>query len=157
MGLTKNGSGRANRFFFVLFCAISAQVGASTASAVTVTVPASAGPWSQSLNPGFDYSVHDNTAPVVINASNGIGFTPGSTITVSYVSGGMRAAPDAPFVDANGQQGFPTNTYDGLHGRFPAFYMDRSVVVVYVGLRTSVPVSEEDQFKHLSGRPGRRH
>jgi hypothetical protein len=62
-----------------------------TAVPVTVAIPSTAGPWLPSLNPAFDYGVHDNAAPVVIDASSAITFTSGNTLTVTYLSGLVQA------------------------------------------------------------------
>src|SRR5438067_10418276 len=52
-------------------------------TAVSAVIPSTAGPWSPGMNGAFDYGVHDNTAPVVVDASSGIQFLPGSTLTVT--------------------------------------------------------------------------
>jgi hypothetical protein len=90
----------------------------------TLTIPSKAGPWSPALNPTFDYGVHDNTPPVVIDASSGIAFTPGSTLTVTYLNGTVQAGAGYPFNDANGLPGYVTNYYTGGNSNFPAFYMN---------------------------------
>jgi hypothetical protein len=106
---------------------------------VPVTVPANVGPWTQSLNPSFDYTwAHDNAAPIVIDASSGVGFYPSGTLTVMYVSGLVSpgGAGGYGWWDANGQVGNVTNTYDtnSPDGRFPAYYMNPLVDVNSVAL-----------------------
>ena len=98
----------------------------------TVIIPATAGPWSPALNPSFDYGVHDNSGPVVINASSGISFTTGATVNIAYVSG--LAGNSSSRWDADGEGVFVTNTYEGVHGKFPAFYMIPSVPVYTIEL-----------------------
>jgi len=101
-------------------------VSARTARAdIIVTVPCSAGPWNQALNPSFDYSqiyghmYHDNTAPVTIAVATGV------TLTVAYVSGAVIAGAGYPAVDANGESGNVTNNSYG----FPAYYMNPAITV----------------------------
>jgi HYR domain/Right handed beta helix region/PKD domain len=90
----------------------------------TVTIPSTAGPWSTSLNPNFDYGVHNNAAPVVIDAGNGVAFTPGNTITVTYLNGTVQAGAGHPPNDANGEPGNVTNHYTGGNSNLPALYMN---------------------------------
>src|SRR5262249_3057426 len=106
------------------------------AQTVSVIVPSTAGPWIQASNPRFTYGVGDNDGPVVIDASSGIPFTPGSELTVAYLDGRISAGPleQLPFQDANGQRDYPTNTYNADNGNFPAYYMERSVTVYLVEL-----------------------
>ena len=96
---------------------------ASNTNALTVTIPSTAGPWSQGLNPTFDYGTHDNTPPVVIDAASGAAFTPGSTLTVTYLSGTVQAGAGYPFNDANGLPGYVRNSCENF-GCFPAFFMN---------------------------------
>jgi hypothetical protein len=91
-------------------------------STVTMTIPSKAGPWSPTLNPTLDYGVHDNAAPVVVDASSGIVLTPGSTLTVTYRSGTVQAGAGYPIVDANGEPGNVTNSCIG--NCFPAVHMN---------------------------------
>ena len=90
----------------------------------TVTIPSTAGPWNQSLNPAFNYGVHDNGPSVVIDTSTGIAFTPGSALSVTYVSGLVQAGVGFQLNDANGLPGNVTNHYTGANSNFPAFYMN---------------------------------
>jgi hypothetical protein len=123
---------------FVMYFLVALLTAQVKLLAVTVTVPSTAGPWNPTLNsPLYDYGVHDNTDPVEINGKSGISFTAGESITVSYVSGLISAsagAPCCPPVDANGQQDTLTNTSNGTNGKFPAFYMDRTVPAYLVEL-----------------------
>jgi hypothetical protein len=103
----------------------ASDIGAVEAShSQTVTIPSTAGPWDASLNPAFDYGVHDNTAPAVIDASSGIAFTAGSSLNVSYSGGLVQAGAGYPFNDANGLAGYVTNHYTGGNSNFPALYMN---------------------------------
>ena len=91
-------------------------------TAQTVTIPSTAGPWNPSLNPAFDYGVHDNTPSIVIDAASGIAFTPESNLVVVYLSGTVQAGVGHPVHDANGQQNYVTNSC--IIQCFPGFYMN---------------------------------
>src|ERR1035438_7124172 len=54
----------------------------AAAQSATVTVNANQGPWVQSLNPSFNYGNGTNAAPTAVDASSGIPFNPGGTVTV---------------------------------------------------------------------------
>ncbi|MBI1765773.1 MAG: hypothetical protein HYR56_30580 [Acidobacteria bacterium] len=95
------------------------EVGATA----TVPILSTTGPWLQGLNPTFDYGTHDNTPPVVIDAANGADFTPGSTLTITYLSGTVQAGAGYPFNDANGLPGYVRNNCENF-GCFPAFFMN---------------------------------
>jgi hypothetical protein len=118
-------AGLGNQSPFSIMRGAASDIGSvETTNALTVTIPSSAGPWLQSLNPTFDYGVHDNTAPIVIDASSAVPFTSGNTLTVTYLNGLVQAGVGYPLNDANGLPGNVTNTYQGGNGRFPAFYMN---------------------------------
>jgi hypothetical protein len=87
----------------------------------TVVVPGPAGPWDTALNPAFDYGVHDNAPPVVINSTNGFSFAPGSIITVTYLSGIVDGH------DATGDTTNITNNSCCSNGKFPGFYVNPGV------------------------------
>ena len=96
-----------------------------------VTVDSHAGPWLISLNPGYDYGIHDNSGPTIVNKANsGIDFVPGKVLTIIYVSGLVSAGAAWPFVDANGDVKGIYGCGDGLldHGTsgtaFPCIYTD---------------------------------
>jgi N-acetylneuraminic acid mutarotase len=95
---------------------------------ITVTVPGTAGPWSPTLNPGLDYGIHDNTNPVVIDGSV-IAFASGAVLTITYVSGLVGNQGEALYDANGGPTNLPRNTYQGVNGRFPAFYMSPSIPV----------------------------
>src|ERR1700733_12515982 len=81
------------------------------AQSTTVTVNGTQGPWLQSLNPSFNYGDGTNSAPTAVDASSGIPFTPGGTVTLTYVSGLVNVFPEGGFTatDANGYSGDATN------------------------------------------------
>ena len=59
-------------------------VAAGTANAgpvsVTKTVDSQAGPWDISVNPTFDYGVHDNGGPTIVSAADGFDFSAGNQL-----------------------------------------------------------------------------
>lgn len=94
-----------------------------------VTVDSHAGPWLQSLNPAYDYGAHDNAGPTILNSANtGIAFTPGTVLTITYMSGLVSAGGILPFTDAKGDLTSPYGCGPGLvePNRFhlPCFYTD---------------------------------
>ncbi len=105
----------------------------STSMAATVTVEATvdsqAGPWNPIINTDYDYGTHDNDAPTVIDEGWGLNFSEGHTLTITYVSGTVKAGIYFPLVDANGDPvttGEPllTNDFPGSSGTlFPSKYM----------------------------------
>jgi uncharacterized protein (TIGR03437 family) len=101
----------------------------------TITVNSNQGPWEQSLNPNFNYGAGDNAAPAVVSASSGIPFTPGGTVTVTYVSGLVNVYPEGgfPATDANGYSGDATDkqVIAGGCSSYPSFFMSTSYYPVY--------------------------
>lgn len=94
-----------------------------------VTVDSHAGPWLQSLNPAFDYGLHDNNGPAIVNQANSqIVFTPGKVLTITYLSGLVSAGGILPFTDANGDLTSPYGCGPGLvepnKFHLPCFYTD---------------------------------
>jgi uncharacterized protein (TIGR03437 family) len=114
-------------------CSGSSTGGPSTSTSVTVN--SNQGPWEQSLNPNFNYGAGDNAAPAVVSASSGIPFTPGGTITVTYVSGQVNVYPEGgfPATNANGYPGDATGTQviAGGCSSYPSFFMSASSYPVY--------------------------
>ena len=98
-----------------------------------ITVDSLAGPWLVSLNPGYDYGIHDNNGPAIVSKANsGIDFVPGKVLTIVYVSGlvSAGAAFGWPYADANGYVHDIWGCGEGLrdHGTsgtaFPCVYTD---------------------------------
>ncbi|MCC6586510.1 MAG: PEP-CTERM sorting domain-containing protein [Bryobacterales bacterium] len=105
---------------------LPAQLSAGT---ININVAGTAGPWNPSLNPAFDYGVHDQTQATAVTV------IPGSTLSVAYISGTVASGVGASDFDANGgPSSFVTNTYNGVNGVFPAFYMDPAVNVYSTAL-----------------------
>ncbi len=104
------------------------------AQSTTVTVNGTQGPWQQTLNPNYNYGFHDNLAPAVVSASSGIAFTPGGTLTLTYVSGQVNVFPEGgyPGTDANGYPANATNQQViPTYGSYPSFFMNPSSYPVY--------------------------
>jgi uncharacterized protein (TIGR03437 family) len=106
------------------------------AQSTTVTVNANQGPWEQSLNPSFTYGYgDDNAAPAIVSTASGIPFTPGGTVTVTYVSGQVNVFPEGgyPATDANGATTeTPTNnTVVATYGSYPSYFTGASSYPVY--------------------------
>jgi hypothetical protein len=98
---------------------------AGIASATTVTVLGTAGPWDPTNTSNPDYGVHDQTAPTVVNVNAG------DNIVIQYNSGLTSAfAGLAPSVDATGYVGSNFGSGTGLSGVgssgtvFPSFTID---------------------------------
>jgi uncharacterized protein (TIGR03437 family) len=106
----------------------------AAAQSTTVTVNANQGPWVQSLNPSFNYGYGDNAAPTAVDASSGIPFNPGGTVTVTYVSGLVNVFPEGGFTatDANGYSGDATNNMViATYGSYPSYFISSSSYPVY--------------------------
>jgi hypothetical protein len=83
--------------------------------------------------------VSPGTSGVVFAATQVASFAAGATIKVTYLNGGatggvsISTSQGIPYTDANGLQSSPaTNTYNGVNGKTPAFYMASSPSV-YLG------------------------
>lgn len=109
---------------------------AAIASAVTVTktVGPNNGPWqvSGSLNSAYQYDDSGYSAPTVVNASDGISFTAGLSLVVSYVSGLVSIGPTSgwPYTDANGDTNAVLNNYS-WGGIGPSYYMNPATYPIY--------------------------
>ena len=103
------------------------------AQSTTVTVNANQGPWVQSLNPSFNYGDGTNAAPTAVSASSGIPFSPGGTVTVTYVSGLVNVFPEGGFTatDADGYPGDATNNTVLANGSYPSYFISSSSYPVY--------------------------
>ncbi len=111
-------------FFISLTCLIIC-VGIPTVRALTISIQvgSQAGPWDTWLNPSFDYGIHDNISPVVIDETSGLSFAPGNSLTITYISGTVSAGLGWSWVDAAGDN-LVTNGNTGSSGTvFPSKYM----------------------------------
>lgn len=122
--------------------AASLVLGVGIASAVTVTksVAGTAGPWdwvNGGLNTAYQYANENNlssksTTPTVFSAADGFSFSVGDSLTISYVSGGVRNSTGNPFVDANGYTQYVQNDIlGGTYGPAPSYYMNPATYPIY--------------------------
>ena len=101
---------------------------------VSTTVQGTAGPWqwvNGGLNTAYQYGFGDNTAPDVVNASSGLTFSSGLSLTIQYVSGLVSLGPGNgwAYVDADGTCNVMDTNYYG--GYAPASYMNPSTFPIY--------------------------
>lgn len=117
----------------VLLFALALLAQFAAAQSTTVTVTGQQGPWDATLNPSFNYGDLTNLAPTAVGASSGIPFTPGGTITVTYVSGQVNVYPEGGFTatDANGYPGDATNNMVLANGSYPSYFISSSSYPVY--------------------------
>jgi hypothetical protein len=110
---------RDRRIAGLVLAGIAATTGAAAARAATIdtVVDAQAGPWSQAINPSFDYGLHDNSAPTIVH-----GLTGGEQVSISYVSGVTTDIGGLPPVGANGYAGFGSAFTDPVLGHYPGYY-----------------------------------
>ena len=121
-------------FIFTVTALLATVAPAAQAQSTTVTVNGAQGPWQQSLNPSFNYGSNDNAPPTAVSATNGIAFTAGGTLTVTYSSGTVNVVNGYPFTDANGVSTDPTNaTIIPTYGDYPSYFMSASSYPVYGG------------------------
>lgn len=97
-----------------------------------IVVPANAGPWNPVLNNAFDYGSHDQAPPAVIAAADSIPFSPGSVLTVAYISGSVSAGGGWPGSDANGALSRAPASTATATGNYPSRYIDPSAYPIYV-------------------------
>ena len=106
-----------------------------------VTVPGTAMPWRYSvvaggLNYDYQYGLDDGTSPAVASSANGLAFSPGEVITVTYLSGTVSQGPESnsPYTDANGNLSIESNNNPGSTGKVtPGYYMAPSTFPIYAG------------------------
>jgi hypothetical protein len=102
----------------------------------TVTVNGTAMPWNvnSGLNSGDPFGINNGTGPVVLSASNGFGFNPGDSLTLTYLSGMGSVGGGFPNTDAMGDTASPTNAGTGSTGKvFPSFYMNSATYPINLG------------------------
>jgi hypothetical protein len=114
---------------------------AGIASAVTIskTVAGTAGPWdwvNAGLNTAYQYANENNfssqsTTPTVFSPTDGFSFSAGSTLTISYLSGGVSSSFGNPPVDANGYSSPLDNILGGSYGPAPSYYMNPATYPIY--------------------------
>lgn len=131
-----------NRFnsCLLLPALLAAAFSATTCAAnitVAETVSGLDGPWTYvngGLNTAYQYGVGDEAPPLVVNASTGISFAPGSKISIQYVSGLESAnSPYFPYVTAAGDLNVPVNNGVGYSGRVdPSAFFNPATYPAYL-------------------------
>jgi uncharacterized protein (TIGR03437 family) len=93
-----------------------------------LNVPGTAMPWlystaSGGLNSKYQFGLADGSNPVIVSSANGINFSAGSTLTVTYLNGSVSVGPEIalPYTDASG---FPGNTTTSTGTFAPGHYMN---------------------------------
>jgi|LGOV01.1.fsa_nt_gb hypothetical protein len=117
------------RFLVVLvgvFCVICLHVSGIEASTINVQVEVGshAGPWNPISNSSYDYGIHDHDSPMIIDQTYGLGFSPGNSLAITYLSGTVTTGTGWPWVDADGDIACVANDKVGSTGKgFPSKYM----------------------------------
>ena len=122
--------------FAAAFASFFAAPGSAAPISVTKAVNGTSGPWlySSSLNASFQYGTDSQLAPVLFNASDGLAFAAGDTLTIDYLSGMMSVGPGFPLTDAKGDTAAVTNAGTGSSGKvFPSFFMNSATYPTYLG------------------------
>jgi hypothetical protein len=113
--------------------ALAAALGfAGAASAATVSVPGTAGPWdvTNAGNPYYGQSLAINNTPPDQTAPTTVAVTPGENLTITYVGGLTSAFGGTPDVDAVGYvngafgSGMNLSGIGSSGGFFPSHFMD---------------------------------
>ena len=107
---------------------ISLEAPFCMAAEITVTVDSKVGPWDWGsvLNSDYAYGINDHNSPVIIDETTGLSFAPGNKLTITYISGTVKAGGSSrwSWVDANGDASYVANGNKGSSGKyFPSKYM----------------------------------
>ncbi len=104
---------------------------------IVLTIPGTTMPWLYStsqggLNFAYQYGLNDGANPSVVSAAQGLNFTPGGTVTVSYLNSTVSLGPELqiPYTDANGQVGVtgrPTAPFLPSHFMNPGVFVGELV------------------------------
>ncbi|MGD1277198.1 MAG: PEP-CTERM sorting domain-containing protein [Tepidisphaeraceae bacterium] len=120
----------------IALLALPAGIASAQNTSVAVTVGALTGPWlwvNNGLNTAYQYCYGEEAAPTVVSAANGLPFSAGDNLTISYLSGDIAIAFYAPAYDAAGVPGFALNNLTGNYPPAPSYYMDPSTYPIYAG------------------------
>jgi hypothetical protein len=123
----------------LIVASLVSWAGIASALIITKTVAGNAGPWdwvNGGLNTAYQYaneynSSSQSTTPTVISAADGFSFSVGSTLTISYLSGGVSSSFGSPSVDANGYSSPLDNILSGSYGPAPSYYMNPATYPIY--------------------------
>jgi hypothetical protein len=112
------------RTWLVAGAVMLSALSGGAATAAVVSVAGNAGPWNDTLNPGFGYG-SDEGAPTAVSVLGGYKYT------IAYVSGlwSTNVSPPFGYVDANGNVGL---TMDGF-GSPAGFISDTQTLQQLVG------------------------
>jgi hypothetical protein len=106
--------------------------------AVVRTVDSHSGPWAWvdgGLNAALQYGINDQGPPTIFCPADGLDFSPGTPLSITYLAGLTNAFGGSPEVDAVGYTEMPywCNDYPGSSGQpFPSLHMDQSEYPVYL-------------------------
>jgi hypothetical protein len=92
------------------------------AATIDVTVSGRAMPWTWvagGQNSGFQYGLQNGTAPLIVDAADGLAIAPGLSVTVAEVSGVVATCFDCAIV---GGDGWSTSVANGLKGSTGTYY-----------------------------------
>ena len=124
----------------LIVASLVSSAGIASALTITKTVAGTAGPWNWvngGLNTAYQYANENNlssqsTTPTVISATDGFSFTVGSSLTISYLSGGVSGSTGNQLVDANGYSNYvQNNILGGSYGPAPSYYMNPATYPIY--------------------------
>jgi hypothetical protein len=126
-------SSKVLRIVFLVLAVIVMAYSVTPALAITISVPGNAGPWDPVLNSAFDYGLHDQASPAIVDAASGLSFGPGANLTVQYLSGTVSVGSGLPFTDALGLTTTPLNDSNTGNGVAPSFYINPSSYPIFSG------------------------
>jgi len=124
----------------LIVASLVSSAGIASALTITKTVAGNAGPWdwvNGGLNTAYQYANENNSSsqsatPTLISATDGFSFSVGASLTISYLSGGVRNSTGSAFVDANGYSDYPQNNIlGGSYGPAPSYYMNPATYPIY--------------------------
>jgi uncharacterized protein (TIGR03437 family) len=97
-------------------------------------VPGTTMPWLYGTTPGglnssYQYGINDGTLPVVLSSAQGLNFSAGSVLTITYYGGTVSFGQGVPYNDANGDPADVSNSLKGV----PSSYMDPSTYPINLG------------------------
>jgi hypothetical protein len=134
--------------FSIIVAALVLWSGVATAVIITTTVDGTNGPWnwaSGGLNTSYQYG-SGFTAPTVVSAANGLGFSAGDDLTISYVSGQVDSTYGEGFWDANGNPNAPFLDDGNWAWVGPSYYMNHATYPVGRGKLVGVFANSSGQL-----------
>lgn len=114
----------------VILCAVSALLPIQVPADVVAIVLATAGPWQYvngGLNTAYQNGVDDHTAPQTVSAADGLDFSAGNILTITYASGRRNpywiSCPSPYCHDAEGDGGAVNGNVGDSGTVNPSFYI----------------------------------